>query len=231
MKTLHLFLRLMLIICFLYLSHDGPASALAGTIMIPIPIASANAGVPVTGQTSSLPYFAVPGSDGNLRAGVTWPSPRFVDNNDGTVTDKLTNLVWLKKANCINNTKYWQEALDFVSATIFDSQSPDPYDDCGLKDKSKKGAYRLPNVNELRSLVAWQYSFPSITDADGRAQCDAGNCVFQGVVYLPEGAPYWTSSTSAKNPNDAWVISFSAGGDEKLDKTTRKCYTIGRIVL
>ena len=27
------------------------------------------------------------------------PSPRFTDNNDGTVTDNLTGLVWLKNAN------------------------------------------------------------------------------------------------------------------------------------
>ena len=32
-----------------------------------------------------------------------WPSPRFIDNLDGTVTDDLTGLMWLKDTNCIND--------------------------------------------------------------------------------------------------------------------------------
>jgi hypothetical protein len=32
--------------------------------------------------------------------GVAWPNPRFTDNSDGTVTDNLTGLIWLKNANC-----------------------------------------------------------------------------------------------------------------------------------
>ncbi|MCW9078616.1 MAG: hypothetical protein OQK74_05525, partial [Gammaproteobacteria bacterium] len=39
-----------------------------------------------TGQTSSW----APGDDGDLEKGVAWPSPRFTDNLDGTVTDNLT---------------------------------------------------------------------------------------------------------------------------------------------
>src|SRR5512139_2423823 len=40
------------------------------------------------------------GQDGDKRAGAAWPSPRFTDNRDGTVTDNLTRLIWLKDANC-----------------------------------------------------------------------------------------------------------------------------------
>jgi hypothetical protein len=28
------------------------------------------------------------------------PDPRFIDNQDGTVTDRLTGLIWLKNTNC-----------------------------------------------------------------------------------------------------------------------------------
>ena len=38
------------------------------------------------------------GEDGELQMGVEWPVPRFTDNEDGTVTDNLTGLVWLKNA-------------------------------------------------------------------------------------------------------------------------------------
>ncbi|MGA9347827.1 MAG: hypothetical protein WBW48_03355 [Anaerolineae bacterium] len=37
----------------------------------------------------------VTGEDGELLKGVTWPSPRFTDNGNGTVTDNLTGLIWL----------------------------------------------------------------------------------------------------------------------------------------
>ena len=40
------------------------------------------------------------GQDGETQAGVAWPSPRFIDNRDGTVSDELTGLIWLKDANC-----------------------------------------------------------------------------------------------------------------------------------
>jgi len=37
--------------------------------------------------------------DGDVRAGVASPNPRFTDNNSGTVTDNLTGLVWIKNTN------------------------------------------------------------------------------------------------------------------------------------
>ena len=52
--------------------------------------------VPKTGQTTSY----TTGDDGDLEMGVPWPSPRFTDKGDGTVTDNLTGLIWLKDANC-----------------------------------------------------------------------------------------------------------------------------------
>ena len=50
-----------------------------------------------TGQTTSRHA----GDDGAIRAGVAWPTPRFKDNGDGSVTDNLSGLVWLQDANCI----------------------------------------------------------------------------------------------------------------------------------
>jgi hypothetical protein len=40
------------------------------------------------------------GQDGELQKGAALPSPRFTDNGDGTVTDNLTGLIWLKNADC-----------------------------------------------------------------------------------------------------------------------------------
>ena len=47
---------------------------------------------------------------GEQAVGVEWPNPRFTDNGDGTVTDNLTALIWLKNANCFGVEK-WNDAL------------------------------------------------------------------------------------------------------------------------
>ena len=57
-----------------------------------IPVKKQNyAPIPKTGKTTSW----ATGDDGDLQIGVAWPNPRFIDNGDGTVMDKLTDLVWL----------------------------------------------------------------------------------------------------------------------------------------
>jgi len=73
-----------------------------------------------TGQQIS--YYT--GDDGDLQRGVPWPDPRYTDNWDGTVTDNLTGLMWLKDGNCIA-TEYpsysydgkvtWEQAGDFLT--------------------------------------------------------------------------------------------------------------------
>ena len=51
-----------------------------------------------TGQTISY----ATGDDGELERGIDKPplKDRFTDNGDGTVTDNLTGLIWMKDANC-----------------------------------------------------------------------------------------------------------------------------------
>lgn len=76
------------------------------------PAAPGGAPVPRTGQTTSY----APGDDGDLQKGVAWPVPRFTDNEDGTVTDNLTGLIWLTNADCPNATRNW--------ASVFRSAVP-----------------------------------------------------------------------------------------------------------
>ena len=88
--------------------------------------------VPQTGQTVILE----PGDDGHLEKGVAWPDPRFTDNEDGTVTDNLTGLIWTKDVNIYGATT-WNEAL-----TSCNSCNVGGYTD-----------WYLPNVRELNSLI------------------------------------------------------------------------------
>ena len=62
--------------------------------------------VPKTGQTTSYGTR----EDGALQKGVAWPTPRFTDNNNGTVTDKLTGLIWMKNADYFG-LRTWVQAL------------------------------------------------------------------------------------------------------------------------
>ncbi|KJU86166.1 secreted protein containing DUF1566, partial [Candidatus Magnetobacterium bavaricum] len=68
--------------------------------------------LPKTGQTSTY----ATGDDGAIEGGVAWPSPRFTDNGNQTVTDNLTGLMWTKDANLPAATKTWQQALDYVTS-------------------------------------------------------------------------------------------------------------------
>ena len=90
----------------------GQLSIGPDTINVALANCAAQALVPQTGQTAT--YAAE--DDGAIRAGVPLPSPRFTDNSDGTVTDNLTGLIWLKNANCPLVARDWPTALADVAS-------------------------------------------------------------------------------------------------------------------
>jgi hypothetical protein len=49
------------------------------------------------------------GQDGDLERGVAWPSPRFLDNDDGTASHHLTGLIWLQNANCSGYSTFFTD--------------------------------------------------------------------------------------------------------------------------
>ncbi|GFO65098.1 InlB B-repeat-containing protein [Geomonas paludis] len=113
------------------------------------------------------------GMDGETQIGHEWPSPRFTDNGNGTLTDTMTGLVWLQNANCFGSVT-WQQALD--TANSFASGS------CGLSDGSVAGEWRLPNRKELLSISSQNV-------ADGGAWLNSQGFVNGQHTY------YWTSDT------------------------------------
>lgn len=135
--------------------------------------------LPRTGQTicwdtaGNVVTCAGTGQDGETLIGVEWPSPRFDDNGNGTLTDRLTGLVWLKEANCFGSVP-WQKALD--SANVLSSGT------CGLSDGSLAGAWRLPNRKELMSITNQNVS-------NGGTWLNS-----QGFVH-GQHTYYWTSDT------------------------------------
>ena len=113
---------------------------------------------------------------------------RFTDNVDGTVTDNLTGLIWLKNANCFG-WRTWTEALNDCNNLANGS--------CGLSDGSSWGNWRLPNINELHSLVDPTQSSPALPDGQS----------FTGV----QTSLYWSSTTHALDSGYAWGVNLSSG--------------------
>jgi hypothetical protein len=145
-------------------------------------------GVFKTGQTISYQT----GDDGDLKKGVALPTPRFTDNTNGTITDNLTVLIWLKNANCPNGTRHWITALADVAS--LNSTGTMNSIDCG--DTSAAGTHqtdwRLPNVRELFSLVNFGFFSPPLSNAAGTGQ-GSGSDPFSNF----QTSAYWSSTTDA----------------------------------
>lgn len=174
-------------------------------LLTTMPALAANKAVapePRSGQNTSY----ATGDDGALQRGVAWPTPRFKDNSDGTVTDNLTGLIWLKDSNCTTffngdgtgqNNRTWYNALAAAYALANGS--------CGLSDSSEEGDWHLPSVNELESLITLQSINPALpTDHP-----------FTGM----QSAYYWSSSTYAADTLGAWLVGLGDGFIGVRDKT------------
>jgi Protein of unknown function (DUF1566) len=168
------------------------------------PAHAQKARVAQTGQTQCWDTTGTPitcagtGQDGDIQAGVPFPTVRFRDNGNGTVEDELTGLIWLKNANCFSFVR-WAQAL--TAANTLHSGS------CGLTDGSVAGDWPLPNVKELQSLIDFGQLDPALPTGHP----------FSGVQ-SPGG--YWSSTTAAGSSGRAWVVVLSRGGtgvDTKVD--------------
>ena len=141
------------------------------------------------------------GQDGDLQAGVAWPVPRFTDNGDGTVTDNLTGLIWLRDANCFGE-RTWFAALDLANSLR--------NGECGLSDGSVEGDWRLPNILELQSLSHYGFVDPAVPDTVGDGKCQNGDPFLNLQSWF-----YWSSTTyeicSRRDPASAWCVNMFDG--------------------
>ncbi len=166
-----------------------------------------DAPVAKTGQTDSFGD----GDDGDLQKGVAGPNPRFTINTDGngnpdgTVTDNLTGLIWLKDAMRFG-VQDWDNALNMCNNLADDG--------VGLTDGSVAGDWRLPNVKELLSLVHYGFSNPALSDTAGTAQHTDGDPFINVQSWL-----YWTSTSAANGDGGrALRVSFSNGNSTSATK-------------
>ncbi|WP_152421470.1 DUF1566 domain-containing protein [Desulfocurvibacter africanus] len=179
------------------------AALLSGAAIV---LATGSGGnLPVTGQTTEY----IEGDDGTYQAGTDFPSIRFCDNNDGTMTDNMTGLMWVKNANAIGTLHQsfdtfgivdwvnlifctagdgavtWQEALTFVAGLNNGTYK------CGVTPDYSD--WRLPTINELETLINYQIRPQTWLTSQG----------FSNIPTI-NSSRYWSSTTFA--PNTSWVL-------------------------
>jgi len=162
--------------------------------------------LPRTGQTQCYDAnrnkidCAGTGQDGDIRAGAAWPIPRFKKNSDATVRDRLTGLAWPTDAGtpsvglCDGGYMTWVEAFDYI-------QCLNKSNFLGYSD------WRLPNINELKSLFNGGQEYPSEwLKSQG----------FERVYPYW----YWSSTTYAPETGAAWFMSMGYGHTSGYDKNS-----------
>lgn len=153
------------------------------------PVRGGGSGIlPATGQercydeTGAERPCAGTGEDGETRTGTLRPSPRFVAAEE-TVVDRLTGLEWSRLADVAGHPTTWVEAL--AAAASFGGVI------------GSAGGWRLPNINELESLVDVGAHEPALPRGH------PFRCVRDG---------YWSSTTSLYEPDWAWALYLDKGG-------------------
>lgn len=132
----------------------------------------------------------------------TTPTVQFSDNNDGTVADNKTGLIWkvcsegqMWESGSCNGTaaEYsWQQALDH--AQLVSNNGYASYYD-----------WRLPNIKELSSIVEVSCSDPAINLA---------------VFSLTPSSFFWSASPCAANSSSVCAIDFYGGDDDANNKSS-----------
>jgi hypothetical protein len=125
---------------------------------------------------------------------------RFLDNNDGTVTDCRTDLIWLKNANCYGIVQYWNNAMS--SAAGLNSG------ECGLSDGSVEGEWHLATKEELQGIG----TDPPATWESGYFCWPTESCWTKpGAPFVsgPLTGNYWSSTEY--DTLEIWLVTMGQG--------------------
>ena len=123
------------------------------------------------------------GQDGALNSKNSAPHDRFKPHED-MVLDQWTGVFWHKNANLPGFPLSHKEAFEFVQQM-------------NLSLVGGRGDWRLPTRDELFSLISHQYINPSLPD----------NHPFLDTFH----GYYWTGTTCARLPDQAWYIHLGGG--------------------
>ena len=176
------------------------------TYALGIILAAASAAQPATAQLSvagNIDATSFTG-DGSSLTGVGNPDGpcfdllhRFVDCGNGTVTDTMTGLIYLKNANCFGQQSW--VAANQSAASLADGA-------CGLTDGSRPGDWRLQTKEEWEGIFDSSCAAePGLVGNQSPAPgcyTDAGDPDSEWASGVVVSANYW-SSTPLSGPTGA----------------------------
>lgn len=127
------------------------------------------------GEFQSSAWYIRPVRTGSANKGV-----RFTDNGNGTITDANTGLMWVKDPSVtgIGGAANWADAITA----------------CEDLNYAGHADWRMPNINELSSLIDYSRNAPAIDP-----------------IFLNTSSFSWSSTVVSSLPAQAWEIDFGAG--------------------
>jgi hypothetical protein len=163
---------------------------------------------------------------------------RYVDNGDGTVTDRTTGLMWEKKCKgCggphdVDEKYHWSG--DGKVETIWDWL--DRVNAEGGAGLAGHGDWRIPNIKELVSIIDYDRFDPALDDAfhqDDKGACaDGCDDTSDEACSCTAIDLYWTATTFSDFPAHALIVDVGFGFVDDRLKTNRhhvRAVRVGRV--
>ena len=156
-------------------------------------------------------YAGVICSNENSAVQASTPTSQFVLRADGTAKDTATNLIWMRcslgqtwsGSTCTGTRTFytWQAALQVTQDINSGVSNADNDSAAGFAGHTD---WRLPNKNELESIVEQRCSAPSINAA-----------IFPSTPSIY----FWSSSPYIGTTYQAWYVRFDSGLVNGIDKS------------
>ncbi len=176
---------------------------------------------PMPGSSADKSFFVL-----YVRGSSAYGDNDFIDNSDGTLSDRATGLMWMEEdsgsfsvGDMADGTLDWEQALAWADSLVYAG-----YDD-----------WRLPDAKELHSIVDYTRSPSSTSSAAIDARFDATQITNEGGA---ADYPFYWTSTSHVNwmtggtsavyiafgralgyMNNAWVDIHGAGAQRSDPKS------------
>jgi hypothetical protein len=138
------------------------------------------------------------GQDGELQMGA---ARSYTANADGTITDSSTGLIWEKLTNDgtihdFDNLYTWDLAFQKIA-------------DLNAANFAGYNDWRLPNLNELLTLVDYGRAGPAVDPVLSNKTLNS----------FSKSSLYWSSTSFRYNPANAWFVDFKEGKVKANGKT------------